>query len=118
LKAEDDKKEPSADLVATSTVLSNPSEAEVAARGKPEEQNAFGSGAPAEENSDRSRAAALSEVTNGANEPASSIRVPEPGAKPSESSAIASATSSAVTEEKGEEPRGLWGGFWKRRIDN
>ncbi|MDP9005181.1 MAG: NAD(P)-binding domain-containing protein [Verrucomicrobiota bacterium] len=119
-KTEDVKKDPSSDLVALSASSPTPTDVEVAARAKLEEGNAAPPAAMAQENSEGSREAALSDVTNGANEPAVALRsVPETVAKSSETSSISAETaSSSVVEGKGEESRGLWGGFWKRRTDS
>jgi len=108
-KIEDAKKEPSSDLVAIAAVSPPATDAEVAARAKV--------GEPPEV----APAAMSSEVANGSNEPAFSLRsVPVPAAESQGHSAGAATetASSSVTEDKGEEPRGLWGGFWKRRTDN
>jgi hypothetical protein len=109
LKTEDATKEPSSDLVAIPAVSPPANDVEVGARAKVEEQHEV---APA---------AVLSEVANGSNEPAFSLRsVPESAAKsPGDSAGASTGTAaSSITEDKGEEPRGLWGGFWKRRTDN
>jgi 3-hydroxyisobutyrate dehydrogenase-like beta-hydroxyacid dehydrogenase len=108
LKTEDAKSEPSSDLVAIPAVSPPATDAEVAARAKVEEQHEV---APA----------VLSEVANGSNEAVFSLRsVPGPAAESQGHSAggATETASSSVTEDKGEEPRGLWGGFWKRRTDN
>ncbi|MEY2564408.1 MAG: hypothetical protein QOH88_2601 [Verrucomicrobiota bacterium] len=121
LKPNEAKEEPTADLAASAAAPPSPSEAEVGARAKSEEERkAVLTAAPSGETGE-ARAAAASEVSNGESEPAFSLRnVSESVTKSagSPAPALAEPASSLSTEEKGEEPRGLWGGFWKRRDDN
>jgi 3-hydroxyisobutyrate dehydrogenase-like beta-hydroxyacid dehydrogenase len=100
--AAEEKMEPPSD-VKENSAPSPSSEVEVSARSKPEDKNE--SGVPA-----------LSGVAM-ANESAFSFRsTPEPVAKPADISAVASP--SPENEERSEAPRGMWGGFWKRRTEN
>jgi 3-hydroxyisobutyrate dehydrogenase-like beta-hydroxyacid dehydrogenase len=101
--AAEEKMEPPSD-VKENSAPSPSSEVEVSARSKPDGKD------------EESRAPALSGVA-AANESAFSFRsVPEPVAKSADVSAVASP--SPENEERSEAPRGMWGGFWKRRTEN
>jgi hypothetical protein len=102
-KNAEEKMEPSSDVKAD-PAASPSSKVEVSARSK------------AEDKDEKSGAPALSGVA-AANDSAFSFRsTPEPAAKSADVSAVASP--SPENEERSEAPRGMWGGFWKRRTEN
>jgi 3-hydroxyisobutyrate dehydrogenase-like beta-hydroxyacid dehydrogenase len=99
------KTEPPSDVNANPAASPPSGEVEVGARSKPEGKT------------EESQAPAPSGAVATANESAFSFRsAPEPVAKSVDVSTVASP--SPGNEERSEAPRGMWGGFWKRRTEN
>jgi 3-hydroxyisobutyrate dehydrogenase-like beta-hydroxyacid dehydrogenase len=99
------KTEPPSDVNANPAASPPSGEVEVGARSKPEGKN------------EESQAPVPGGAVATTNESAFSFRsAPEPVAKSVDVSAVASPA--PENEERSEAPRGMWGGFWKRRTEN
>jgi 3-hydroxyisobutyrate dehydrogenase-like beta-hydroxyacid dehydrogenase len=126
-KAGGERTEPPSDVHASPAASHSPGDVEVAARPKPEDElKAVTPAVTLEGKDEGSQEPALSGVTSGANEPAFSLRsASEAVAKSTDTSGGASPSPAPSVpaqfpekEERSEAPRGMWGGFWKRRTDN
>jgi hypothetical protein len=102
LNAAEEKTEPSPEVQTGAAPDPSSGEMEVAARSKPEDEH------------DAAKSAVMVE----ARDEGAPVLEQSAGMSDTNEPAFASSAPSSAKEEASDSPRGLWGGFWKRRIDS